>query len=260
MAFITSEQRSVIPAEHGNSADCIRDGAGSLKALIFDVDGTLYEQGPVRRAILYRILRAHRTSPVQGLRTLRMLYAYRKAQEVLRENPSDSSDIASAQLLIASRRMGVSAETIAPCIARWMEQEPLPLLARSLRKGIVELLQWKRRNVACGLAVLSDYSADRKLAAMGLTGFFDVVVTAQDPEVQRFKPDPAGLELVLQRLAVRMSEAVYIGDREDVDAVAASRAGIQYFILSRRQGFGELSKLLIPHGGADSRAIANREL
>jgi FMN phosphatase YigB (HAD superfamily) len=110
------------------------------------------------------------------------------------------------------------------------------------------------------LAVLSDYSADRKLAAMGLAHFFDVVVTAQDPEVQRFKPDPAGLELVLQRLAVRMSEAVYIGDREDVDAVAASRAGMQYFILSERQGFGELSKLLIPRGGADSRAIANREL
>src|SRR6202035_4241040 len=66
---------------------------------------------------------------------------------------------------------------------------------------------------------------------MGLTDFFDVIVTAQDPEVQRFKPDPEGLELVLQRLAVRMSEAVYIGDREDVDAVAASRAGIQYFIL-----------------------------
>jgi len=259
VTFVTSEQRSIIPAEHRKTGDCIRDGGGSLKALIFDVDGTLYEQGPVRRAILYRILRAHRTSPVQGLRTLRTLYAYRKAQEVLRENPSDSSDIASAQLLIAGRRMGVSAEIIAPCIARWMEQEPLPLLARSLRKGIVELLQ-EAKKCDLRLAVLSDYSADRKLAAMGLTRFFDVVVTAQDPEVQRFKPDPAGLELVLQRLAVRMSEAVYIGDREDVDAVAASRAGIQYFILSGRQGFGELSKLLIPHGGADSRAIANQEL
>jgi FMN phosphatase YigB (HAD superfamily) len=229
------------------AGDSIRDAGGRLKALIFDVDGTLYEQGPVRRAMLYRILRAHRTNPAQGLWTLRTLYAYRKAQEVLRKIPPDSSDIASAQLLIAGRRMGVSAEIIAPCIARWMEQEPLPLIGRSLRKGIVELLQEAKR---CGLrlAVFSDYPADRKLAAMGVAGFFDVVVTAQDPEVERFKPDPVGLERTLQRLAVRKSEVVYIGDREDVDAVAASRAGIHYFILSGRQDLSELSKLWIPRG------------
>jgi FMN phosphatase YigB (HAD superfamily) len=218
-----------------------------LKALIFDVDGTLYEQGPVRRAMLYRILRAYRMSPVQGLWTLRTLYAFRKAQEVLRNIPPNSGDIAGAQLLIAGRRMGVSAETIAPLIARWIEQEPLSLLANSLREGIIELLREAKR---CGmrLAVFSDYPANRKLAAMGIADFFDVVVSAHDPDVQRFKPDPIGLELTLRRLAVGKSEAVYIGDREDVDAVAASRAGMQHFILSGRQDCSELSKMWIPHG------------
>ena len=80
---------------------------------------------------------------------------------------------------------------------------------------------------------------------MGIAEFFDVVVTAQDPEVQRFKPDPAGLELTLRRLAVRKDEAVYIGDRADVDAVAASRAGIRHFILKGTRNLSELSHLLI---------------
>jgi phosphoglycolate phosphatase/putative hydrolase of the HAD superfamily len=215
-----------------------------LKALIFDVDGTLYEQGPVRRTMLYRLLRAHITSPMRGVFTLQILRAYRNAQDTLRTTPSDSGDIATEQLLLASRVAGASTESVTACVARWMEQEPLPLLASSIRKEMVELLREAKR-LGLRLAVCSDYPADRKLAAMGIAEFFDVVVTAQDPEVQRFKPDPAGLELILRRLDVCKDEAVYVGDRADVDAVAASRAGIRHFILNGTQNLSELSRLLI---------------
>jgi len=220
----------------------VHEPAGSLKALIFDVDGTLYEQAPVRRAMLYRILRTNLTSPRQGVVTLRTLYRYREAHEQLRNIPPDSSGIAGTQLLLASKAAGVSPEMIASCVARWMEQEPLSLLGAWIRKGTVELLRAAKRS-GLRLAVCSDYPADRKLAAMGIAAFFDIVVTAQDPEVQRLKPDPRGLEVTLQRLAVRRNEAVYIGDRADVDAVAASRAGIQHFILRAGQSFTELSEL-----------------
>jgi putative hydrolase of the HAD superfamily len=218
-----------------------------LKALIFDVDGTLYEQGPVRRSMLYRILRAHLTSPAKGLLTLWALRAYREAQEVLRGLPPGSGDIAGAQLELASRRTGVSAQRIASLVAHWMEREPLPLLASSMRKGTQELLGEARRR-GLRLAAWSDYPAEGKLAAMGIGGFFDVVVTAQDPEVQRFKPDPRGLEIALQRLGVGKTEAICIGDRADVDAVAAGRAGTQHVILRPGQSMQELSDLLIPRG------------
>ncbi len=217
---------------------------GSLKALIFDVDGTLYEQSPVRRATLYRILRTNLTSPGQSLVTLWAIYNYRKAHEQLRNVIPDSSGIASAQLLLASKTAGLSSEIIASCVTRWMEREPLALLASSIRKGTVELLR-AAQGAGLKLAVCSDYPADRKLAAMAMTGFFDVVVTARDPEVQRLKPDPRGLEVTLQRLAVGKHEAVYIGDRAEVDGEAASRAGIQHFILRSGQDFSELSRLLI---------------
>jgi len=197
---------------------CIRASDDRLKALIFDVDGTLYEQAPVRRAMLYRLLRANLTSPGRDFVTLRALYSYRKAHEELRSIPPDSGEIASAQLRLASKACGVSPEIIASCVARWMEHEPLSLLAASMRKGTAELLQ-AAKQLGLRLAVCSDYPADRKLAAMGIAGFFDVVVTAQDPEVQRLKPDPRGLEVTIQRLAVRKNEAVYIGDRVD-DVIA----------------------------------------
>ena len=228
---------------HAKTSDGFRTAGQTLKALIFDVDGTLYDQGPVRRAMLYRLLRAHVTSPVRGLFTLQVLHAYRNAQETLRTTPPEWRDIASTQLQLAGRRVGMSAEVIAPFVARWIEHEPLPLLASSVRQGIVKLLQDARK---CGLrlAVCSDYPADRKLAAMGIANLFDVVVTAQDAEVQRFKPDPAGLELTLRRLAVAKSDVLYIGDRAEVDALAASRAGIRHFILNGTHGVSELSELV----------------
>ena len=214
------------------------------KALIFDLDGTLYVQGPVRRKMLRRLLRAHLMNPLTGLLTLRALGNYREAQEVLRKRTPVSGDIASAQLHLASERAGISEEMMAGWVARWMEQEPLPLLASSIRKGTVELLREAKRE-GLRLAVCSDYPADRKLAAMGIADFFDVVVTAQDPSVQRLKPDPKGLELSLKRLAVRKDEAVYIGDRADVDGEAAFRAGIQPFIVSGGQSFTGLSALFV---------------
>jgi len=259
LSVIVTRDRSVSFAEHpvaGLDSRMSHDPSGRtavdgtpasgrvLKALIFDVDGTLYKQAPARRAMLYRILRANLTSPAQGLVTLKALYSYRKAHEKLRNAPPDSGEIAAAQLLLASEASGMSPEIIASCVARWMEQEPLSLLATSMRTGTLGLLQAARRS-GLRLAVCSDYPADQKLAAMGIAAFFDVVVTAQDPEVQRLKPDPRGLEVTLQRLAIRKNEAVYIGDRADVDAVAASRAGIQYFILRGGDNFSELLKLLI---------------
>lgn len=230
-----------------NEVERVQASGSGFKALIFDVDGTLYDQAPVRRAMLYRLLRAHLGCPLQGLLTLRVLDAYRQAQEVLRKTSPASGDIADAQLLLAGRSLGMSAETIAPYVARWIEDEPLPLVASSLRKGILELLRQAKR-FGLRLAVCSDYPADRKLRAMSIAQYFDVVVTAQDPEVQRFKPDPTGLEVTLHRLAVRKDEAVYIGDRTDVDAVAASRAGIQSFILNGMHSLSELSRLVIPQG------------
>jgi putative hydrolase of the HAD superfamily len=81
------------------------------------------------------------------------------------------------------------------------------------------------------LAVFSDYPALRKLAAMDLLPFFDVVLTAQDAEVRRFKPDPRGLEVTLRRLETPGHRAIYVGDRPDIDGLAAARAGLHSLVL-----------------------------
>jgi len=214
-----------------------------LRAIIFDVDGTLYRQGPLRRAVFYRLLRAHIYHPARLVSTARCLYAYRAAQETLRTSPPVWQDIAEAQLQLASERAGVRPEILLACITRWMEEEPLDLLADFRHEGIKELLrEVKQRGLRLG--VFSDYPASRKLEAMGIQDHFDVVVTAQDAEVQRFKPNPHGLQVTLHRLGVAAHEALCVGDRADVDGIAALRAGIPCIILGRDKIAGEKLALI----------------
>jgi len=205
-----------------------------LQALIFDVDGTLYRQRPVQCGMLWRLLSAHASHPVEGLLTLRVLRAYRRAQESLRAEWLTHGDAAQKQLQLASSWTGKTSGFVEACVARWMEQEPLSLVARSRYQGIVEFLEMARAR-GLRLGICSDYPPAAKLNALGIAHFFDVVVSAQDPEVQQFKPNPRGLETTLRRLGVGNLQALYIGDRPEVDAVAASSAGITCVMIGHRR-------------------------
>ena len=46
-----------------------------VKAVIFDVDGTLYRQRPLRRAMAVRLVAGHLLHPIRGMRTARILAA-----------------------------------------------------------------------------------------------------------------------------------------------------------------------------------------
>ncbi|MET0579019.1 MAG: HAD family hydrolase [Ilumatobacteraceae bacterium] len=193
------------------------DGA---RAVLFDVDGTLYRQGPVRRSMVARLVRAHLTRPATGLTVMRVISAYRTAQETLREEGFEG-DVTDAQLAMAAARTGLDTDAVREVVERWMEVEPLGAVAVSGRSGLVELLdELGRRGTKLG--ALSDYPAAAKLEALGIADRFAVVLSAQDPRVQAFKPNPKGLRIALEALEVEPSAAVYVGDRAEVDEVAAA--------------------------------------
>lgn len=203
-----------------------------VKAIIFDVDGTLYRQDHVRKAMLVRLLRAHFAHPVTGWRTARILQAYRRVQEEIRGHAVEGH-VGSLQINLAAERVGVDADVVVACVARWMEREPLAILAASIQPGLVEFLEAsKARRIRLG--ALSDYPVDAKLEALGVARFLDVALCAQDPAIDRFKPDPRGLLVALDRLGSTASETLYVGDRLDVDAPTAAAAGMRCVIVTRR--------------------------
>jgi HAD superfamily hydrolase (TIGR01509 family) len=205
-----------------------------LTTLVFDVDGTLYRQSGLRRAMLLKLLAHAASNPLTGIATFRALRAYRHAQELLRDGPIEG-DLAAAQFRLACERSGQAQAIVESTVARWMDDEPLSLLERFVVPGLRPLLE-AARGRGMRLGVLSDYPAAAKLRAMKLDEFFDVVVTAQDPSVNRFKPHPSGLLEALRRLGARPDEALYVGDRRDVDGPVAAAAGASCVIVGDPRG------------------------
>jgi FMN phosphatase YigB (HAD superfamily) len=227
---------------------------GRLTSLVFDVDGTLYRQGALRRAMLMRLVREAVANPVSSVATFRALRAYRHAQELLRGTEVEGA-LASAQIRLAAERSGQPEHVIAPIVTRWMEEEPLPLLDRFVEPALRTLLSEARAR-GLRLGIFSDYPATAKLQAMRLAEFFDVVVSAQDPAVNRFKPHPLGLAEALRRLGVEPAGALYVGDRHDVDASIARAAGVRCVIVGPARDasngalcvtdYGQLHSMLFP--------------
>ncbi|MDP9053636.1 MAG: HAD-IA family hydrolase [Acidobacteriota bacterium] len=207
-----------------------------IRALLLDLDGTLYDQGKLRRRMLFDLSRSFIAAPLRGYRTARALRAFRQAQETLRL-AGVCGDIGALQSEMACLRTGFDARFVAACVHEWMEQAPLRHLAACMVPGVKELLEFARR-AGIRVALCSDYPAARKLESMGLAKYFDEVICAQDPEVASLKPHPGILRIALQRLGVAASEAVYAGDRPDVDGATATAAGIAYINIVHRAAPG----------------------
>lgn len=93
--------------------------------------------------------------------------------------------------------------------------------------GIRESLEGLKR-MGLRLAVVTDASAassEARLKRTGLRRFFDVLVSAE--EVGQKKPHPASIRLALERLDVEADEALFVGDSIDRDMAAGRNLGIR---------------------------------
>jgi len=68
----------------------------------------------------------------------------------------------------------------------------------------------------------SAFASSPSLARQGLLAMVDVIVGGED--VEREKPDPAGLSAAVERLDVAPTALLYVGD-SPTDAESARRAG-----------------------------------
>lgn len=200
---------------------------------MFDVDGTLYDQTRVRLGMMRRLLAFSVRHPGAGLQTIRVLREYRRAQDRLRCCDASPADMREAQEAEAARAAGVTRLVVRQCVMRWMEFEPLDMLWPARRDGVVEALAAARAR-GLKLGICSDYPAAAKIAALRLHRAFDAIVCAQDRDVQRFKPDPRGLLVAVERLGAKPEETLYVGDRPEIDAVAAARAGVTSVMVAQR--------------------------
>lgn len=198
-----------------------------IDLVVFDVDGTLYDQRRLRFAMLRRLLAA--AWQTRSLDTLRTLRTFRHVREALGDQPQ--ADFMRLQYARTAAQHNKTEGEVRALTNEWMERQPLPFLG-GCRYPHLDALFAGLRDAGKQVAVFSDYPATDKLAALGLHA--NPVVCATDADIGRLKPDPSGLLAILRRTGVPAQRALMIGDRFDRDGMAASRAGMRALIRAGR--------------------------
>lgn len=203
----------------------------STQALIFDVDGTLYDQGKLRRKMFLELL-CHLAQQHRFVRDMNVLYTFRKKRESLSRDNDDIGCLENRQYAEVAHELGMSIEEVRRVINNWIIEKPLNYLAACIYPGVKVLFSLLIKN-KIKIGIFSDYPCRAKLQALGL--YADAMISATDEEVDRFKPHPRGLFFTAEKLCVPVMNCFFVGDRDDKDGECARRAGMPYLILSRGQ-------------------------
>ena len=190
------------------------------RALLFDVDGTLYRQPPLRLRMAAELLVSPLRGPLEALRAARGVAVFRRMREELRD---EEGDLERLQYTRAAERVGVDAAQLEAWVREWIDERPLRHLRRLRAPGLVELLDvLSERGIRAG--IFSDYPARAKLEALGVGDRFDPVLCATDREIDAFKPNPRGFLRACESWGLAPADVLYVGDRADVDAEGSRRA------------------------------------
>jgi len=189
----------------------------ALKAVGFDIDGTLYPDSRARWRSLPFLLAHFRT-----------ILAFSRTRHLMREHHSDSSlseDAGDLEVKYFAGERGCS------------EDEARDIRDRVLYKGwevyfrgmkiypAVRESLLKLKEAGLKLAVLSDFPVGRKLEYFGLADIFDV--TLGFPESGRLKPRPEPFLRMAEALGTDPEDILYIGNRLDYDVRGAEGAGMR---------------------------------
>ena len=199
----------------------------AVRAVVFDVDGTLYAQRPLRMVMLRAMLSHYLLRP-HRIMELYWLYHFRRHREALAERPHEGLE--RLQYSAVAARFRVEEHRVRSVVERWIYRAPLRHLAACRYRGVEGFLA-RLRDMGITVAFLSDYPAAEKLAAMGMRS--ENAYSATDPSIDRLKPSPRGLQVIMADLGLRPGQCLMIGDRPERDGACAAAAGVPYRILGK---------------------------
>ena len=221
---------------------------GQIRAVLLDVDGTLYHQRPLQCLMVLELstLPIVSRSFTSAYRIWHSLENFRRVREELRGLCRTEPCLAQLQYSEVARQLGMEPADIEAIVCEWMLQRPLKYLTICRRREIVQFFSFlKDRRMQIG--VFSDHPVVEKLSTLGLSPWVSVTLCATDPEIDAFKPHPKGFLHACALWGLPPEEVLYVGDRVEVDAVGAASAGMPCAILRSRGGTRHHTPLSCPY-------------
>lgn len=202
-----------------------------VRAVIFDLDGTLIDSAPDIHAAANAMLKGEGVAPLD-LATITSFIGNGLPKLVERAMQARQMDMAQHARLTEVVLGYYNAAS-----------SDLTVLYPNLRGLLDRLKTDGYRMGVCTNKPLAP--AEKILRELDLDGYFDVVIGG-DSLPQR-KPDPEPLRATMDRLGA--TQAVYVGDSE-VDAETARAANVPFALFT--EGYRKTPVALIPHQGAFS--------
>ena len=192
----------------------------NLKAVLFDVDGTLYPQSFFIRTSLQFFLHHPRLS-----------MAFRNLRRDVRQF-GGVEDLHLAQTSLAAGYMRIPAERAQELLERHIYGTYMDMLSKAKPYPKVEPLLADLKNSGLKLGVITDYPTDGKLSALGFDQYWDVAISADT--MGHLKPEPDTFLLASENLKISPEQIIYVGNEYKYDIIGAKRAGMKAAHLAQK--------------------------
>lgn len=211
---------------------------GSVRGVIFDMDGTLYRQLLVRFPMAIE-LAINVLTQKNGWRDLRIILHYRNQREKISD--ARLRNLRNIEFRTTADKFKITEEQVAEIIYEWMHIKPLSYIKISRFKDIENFISsLKAKGIKIG--IFSDYPVERKLVALGLSA--DTMCCSSEHEVDCLKPAPIGLIKTMERMGVEREHCIMIGDRLERDGMCAKEAGVGFLLCNHAKFYTRLLKAM----------------
>jgi HAD superfamily hydrolase (TIGR01549 family) len=201
-------------------------------AVIFDVDGTLYYQDGIRLLMIRKLLFYYFRHPSK-IKDLFIIKYFRYLRENWESKNNDKNELMeNKQYLMTAKKCKTTTEHVKNVIDFWIYNFPNNYLKKYQDKELYELI-YKLKNKNIKIIIFSDYPTKEKLLKLGIDA--DLQISGSDIDVNCLKPNPKGLNLILDKLKLSPEDVLLIGDRFSKDGQAAINANMDYLILPKNK-------------------------
>lgn len=197
------------------------------RAVIFDFDGTLYDQASLARRLV-----------LSSLPDALMMRTERKARRTLLG--SDMGNMACFRAELFARMSAITGKDPG-ALEKWYKDRYLPLIIRVLKKHYnarknADCLLESLRVMGVKTAVLSDYpDVPGRLRAIGLDEeMVDATLSAE--EIGALKPCARPFLETAKALGCESGECLVVGDRSDTDGDGARASGMDFVRIGTANG------------------------
>ena len=204
------------------------------KAVLFDLDNTLYDYDKVHKIALnevYKVLK--KETNISHVKCVNLFNLSRA--EIHRELAGTAS--AHNRVLYFQRLIEKTHKTVEPMFILKLYNTYWDSLLKNIviLPGVIETLKTLKKNKV-QIAIVSNLTTNiqlRKIHKLGLTNYVDVLVTSEEAGSE--KPHAIMFLLALNKLGISSDEAIMVGDNIIDDIEGANFVGLDTVLLTKNR-------------------------